>query len=588
MTTHNLPITRAQLRRAADSGSWDRGVGYHQQGRAELLFEDNGVIRAKVAGTRNYKVRLWVEDGETCGECSCPMGDAGVFCKHLVAVGLTYLKQGAENLGGKAVGGKSSRQAHDKPRVTLDDVRQYLARQATPDFIEIIMQQVEDDDRLRERLLMRVAHKGAGGLDVATYRKAIDRATNTGGFVDYGSAYDFARGIHDVIEEVAELLEEGHAAECVDLAEHALERCEAALGGMDDSDGHMQDIFERLVEIHHEACLAAKPDSEALARRLFEWELEGDWDTFAGACERYADVLGEKGLAAYRELAQRMWARMPALRPGERGGFDSRRYHLTAIMESLARQDGNLDTLIAVKNRDLSVPYRYLDIASTYKEAGQLNEALEWAEKGVQAFPGQPDERLVDFLAAEYHRRRRHGEAMDLIWNSFTRQPQLDSYTHLKDHADRCKQWPAWREKALAHIRSRLQKGKPRPGTPDYWGRRSDRSLLVEIFLWEKDAEAAWQEATSGGCSEELWMRLARAREKERPADAVPIHQRQIDHLADRRNNNAYREAASLIRKIRTLMGRMGQEKQFADYLAAVRQNHKPKRNFMAMLERLG
>ncbi|MBM4046642.1 MAG: hypothetical protein FJ279_16145 [Planctomycetes bacterium] len=45
MTTHNLLITKAQLRRAADGGSWERGVGYHKQGRAELLFEDNGVIQ---------------------------------------------------------------------------------------------------------------------------------------------------------------------------------------------------------------------------------------------------------------------------------------------------------------------------------------------------------------------------------------------------------------------------------------------------------------------------------------------------------------------------------------------------------------
>ena len=67
----------------------------------------------------------------------------------------------------------------------------------------------------------------------------------------------------------------------------------------------------------------------------------------------------------------------------------------------------------------------------------------------------------------------------------------------------------------------------------------------------------------------------------------MPIYQRQINPTVDRRNNDAYREAAALMRKICTLMQRLGQEKQFADYLAAVRKAHKPKRNFMAMLERL-
>ena len=34
-------------------------------------------------------------------------------------------------------------------------------------------------------------------------------------------------------------------------------------------------------------------------------------------------------------------------------------------------------------------------------------------------------------------------------------------------------------------------------------------------------------------------------------------------------------------------MARLGQQDQFADYLADLRKTYKPKRNFMAMLDRL-
>lgn len=583
-------LTKARLRRAADGRSWERGVGYFEQGRAEILFEDDGVIKAKVSGTRNYKVRLWVEDGEACGTCSCPMGNGGVFCKHLVAAGLTYLKEGAESLGGKGAGDKASPRSRGsaKPRVTLEDVRQYLARQDTVKLVEMIMEQMEDDDRLRERLLMKVASQGPGGLDVATFRKAIDRATDTGGFVDYSSAYGFSRGISEVVESIAALLEDGHAAEVIELAEHALERCEAALGEMDDSSGHMGDMLGRLVEIHHEACVAARPDPETLARRLFEWELGGDWDTFAGASETYADVLGEKGLATYRRLAQAFWDKLPARDAGKERDYDSRRYRLTAMMESFARADGDVEALVAIKSRDLSLPYHYLEIAKTCKEAGQGDKALTWAEKGVQAFPERPDGRLVDFLADEYHRRRRHDEAMDLIWRHFAQGPGLHSYRHLKDHADRVKQWPAWRDKALAHIGIQLAKEKTQAAKSRYdWQRPADHSLPVEILLWEKDPEAAWQEAQAGGCSNDLWMQLAKTREKDHPADAVAIYRRQIDSIVNRKNNDAYREAAGLLRKIRDLLKRLGQKGEFIEYLTAIRKAHKPKRNFMAMLDRL-
>jgi uncharacterized Zn finger protein len=194
----------------------------------------------------------------------------------------------------------------------------------------------------------------------------------------------------------------------------------------------------------------------------------------------------------------------------------------------------------------------------------------------------------VDFLADEYHRRRRHDEAMALIWREFVEEPSLHAYQHLKDHAGRAKQWPAWRDKALAHIRRQLAREKTDSAKPRYgWQRPADGSLLVEIFLWEKDLEAAWQEAQAGGCHESLWMQLARIRQKEHPADAVAIYRRQIDPIANLKNNDAYREATDLVRKIRDLMKRLGQEGEFAEYLAAIRKAHKPKRNFMAMLDRL-
>ena len=257
-------------------------------------------------------------------------------------------------------------------------------------------------------------------------------------------------------------------------------------------------------------------------------------------------------------------------------------------MESPARTDADVEALVAVKSRDLSLPYYFLEIASVYKEAGRHEKALEWAEKGLRVFPERPDGRLADFLAHEYHRRRRHAEAMNLIWDEFAAQPSLHAYEHLKDHAGRAGQWPAWRENALARGRASLSKSKTRTArSRDYWGRPVDASLLVDIFLWEKDPEAAWQEAQAGGCSNDLWMQLAKVREKDHPADAVAVYRRQIDPLANQKNNAAYREAADLIRRIRDLMKRLGREKEFGAWLASVRTSHKPKRNFMALPDRL-
>jgi uncharacterized Zn finger protein len=587
-----IKITAAAIRRAADSKSYKRGEDYSLRGMVYSLLTDGDAIVAKVHGTRKYKVRLWVEDGDVEGECSCPMGDMGVFCKHLVAVGLTHLAGGAPKMpdDGKAKP-RRRRKRPPKPKVTLGDVRERLLQKDPTELVEIIMRQVEEDDRLRESLLMEVARERPEGLDTATFRAAIDAATETGGFVSYREAYGFTRAIDSVVDSIVDLLNAGHAVEVIELTEHALRRCERALGQMDDSGGGMTPILEQLQELHHAACVKAKPDPEALARRLFKWEIEGGWDTFHRAAETYADVLGEKGLAVYRKLARKLWDQMPQLGPGDRGSFEGPRFRITSIMEALAKASGDVEQLVAVKSRDLSSAWQYLKIAETYKQAKLPDKALEWAEKGLKAFAEKnPDNRLEDFLADEYHRRRRHHEAMALIWDQFRRRMGLSAYQHLKKHADRAKQWPQWREKALAAIRSAIEEQKreatSKPKNPwQGWRRPAAHSVLVQIYLWERDVDAAWREAQAGGCSDALWMELAGLREKDHPADAVAVYQRQIDPIVDIKKNDAYRRAANLIRKIQKLMARLGREDEFPPYLESVRKTHKPKRNFMAMLK---
>lgn len=581
-----MNITKAQLKELTDSRSWQRGVDYHRQGNVISLLEDKDKIIGKVRGTRNYNVKLWVKDGELDGECDCPMGDAGVFCKHCIALGLTYLEGSVAPADENFSERKTKR---SKPAITLEDIRRYLSQQEKDLLVEIIVEQLTKDDQLRNRLMMKTSRFNQKGVDLAAFKHAINQATDTGDFVDYYSAYDFARGIDNVVDSIAELFADGFANEVIELAEHALGRVEEALGETDDSDGNLGDILERLQEVHHKACVKAKPDPEALARRLFEWELTTDWDTFSEAAEIYADVLGEKGLAVYRKLAEAEWAKLPALGPEQaKRSYDHDRFRITSIMESLACADGDVESLVAVKNKDLSIAYRFLEIAQVYKDAGKSDKALEWAEKGLNAFPKNTDSRLREFLADEYHRRKRHEEAMQLIWANFIESSYLEQYKGLKEHAERIKEWPKWREQALGHIRAIIADAKKhKPRSYGYSTDDQDHSLLVEIFIWEKDIEAAWQEAQTGGCSDHLRMELAKLREKKHPADSIGVYQPQVEPIVQRTNNQAYIEAIRLIKKIGGLMKQLGRDKEFAEYVSSLKIKYAPKRNFIKLLSRI-
>ncbi len=378
-------FTKAQLRDLADEGSWGRGVQYFKDKRVTTLLEDRGVVVAKVMGTQSYRVKLHVDEKDLVGERTCPLGDGGVFCKHCVAAGLAYLDDNKESRmeDGYIVPSRPSRKARRRT-VDLEDVRAYLAKKESSDLVEIVMEQVHVDDALRRRLLTETALQSTSEFSADAFRLAIREATASGGFLDYDDAPDFAHGLDGVIQALEDVIDKNHAAEAIPLTEYALERVETALAQADDSDGAIGVAVGRLEELHHKACAIAKPDPVALARRIFDWQLDGHWNTFSGAAENYADVLGKKGLSVYRELAQTEWAK--ASPPGtERYSLtqaDVRWRRLKQIMESLAKASGDVESLVAVNIRDIRSSYDYLRIAMMYRDAGRSDEAMGGRRRG--------------------------------------------------------------------------------------------------------------------------------------------------------------------------------------------------------------
>jgi uncharacterized Zn finger protein len=576
-------ISLDQLRDLAGEPSFSRGVQYAEEGRVTNLQVEGGSLKATVRGTKRYHVEVWNEGGELGYSCTCPLHQRDtVFCKHCVAAGLAVLDQ-SENREAVSKQKKGGLQRE----MTIKEVKAYLRTQDKATLISLLLRHAEGDERLQSTLLMKASSAGKK-VNIQTFQKTIDRAVDWGDVVDYGSMHQYSRGIEDVIESMRDLLDGGHAGDVMQLAEYLLQCLERQIGMVDDSDGYMEDILYEVQELHHAACVAAKPDPEQVARRLFKWELRSDWDVFYGAVDRYADVLGERGLAIYRRLAEGKWASLPPLGPGENQlRYSRERFRLTSIMEQLAAQTGDIEKIVEVKTRDLSSAYSFLEIAEIYQGAGKTDKALEWAENGVKAFPERTDSRLREFLANQYHKRKRHDEAMQLIWAEFTDSQRLEQYKLLKSHAERSggtQTWQQWREKALSCIRDGVTGRKRKAQSNDWVWHGSDHSVLVEIFLWEKDFDAAWREAQEGGCHKSLWLALAGKREGEHPEDALAVYQSLVEPAIEQMNNVSYAEAAGMIKKIGRLSKRLDREEEWHHFLDTLRMSHRRKRNFMALL----
>jgi len=570
-------ITRASLEDIAGGTAFGRGEAYFSAGAVGRLRVTDDEVTARVEGTETYQVELRDDDGDLAYDCTCPRAADGFFCKHCVAVGLAWL---AENSAAPESGAASGKK---KRRDPWRDIREYLSTQPPEALIDLLVDVAQRDDRLYQSLLLKAERTGGGGNVAKAFRRAIDSATHIDGFIGWGETATFVGNIDQVVESLGELLTPGTAATLIELAEYAIERVEHAMERVDDSNGEVGGIVCRLGELHLQACTMARPDPAALAERLFRFETTLPFGLCSFDATTYRDALGKDGLRRYRELAEAEWRK---LKPRDaKDSYDAHRTTITRIMERLAEASGDVEELVAIKSRDLTSSYCYLDIAKILSKAGQPDTALAWAERGLQAFPESPHNSLRDFLVAAYLERKRNDEALQLTWIQFEERPILEHYKKLHDVAGKLGLWPeqrhralAWVAKVIAREASTTSHWKPMPSSPNY-------SLRVEIALWEQDLDAAWSAAHKGLCDRSLLVALAGKLETSRPGDAVSLYRRVVPPIVEQTNNAAYDEAIKLIRKVGGLMTAQNQSRYFGDYLAELRVQFKPKRNFIKLLD---
>lgn len=570
-------ISLAILEDLAGTTAFRRGEEYFSIGAVGRLRATDDKVTARVEGSESYQVELRDDDGDLAYDCTCPRAADGYFCKHCVAVGLAWLAEQSAETKPKEKGGKAKR------RDPWRDIKEYLTAQSPETLIELLLDVAQRDDRLYQSLFLKAERVVGGGNVVKAFRRAIDDASSIHGYIDWREVGTFAGNIDQVAESLAELLKPDTAASLVELAEYAIERIENSLEQVDDSNGEVSGTVDGLGELHRKACAMARPEPTGLAERLFRLETTLPFNVCSFDAATYRNVLGKEGLRRYRELAEAEWRKIKPR--SSKDGYDGNRYRITRIMEQLAEARGDIEELVTIKSRDLSSGYRYLEIAEIYAKARQRDKALDWAERGLKAFPERPDNRLRDFLVVVYLKSKRKDEALQLTWVQFEECPSLETFKKLHDVAGKLGIWPAQRERALAKLADVIaseaaatSRWKPKPSVSNY-------SLRVSIALWEKDLDAAWTAVHQGICDRNLLITLADKLGSVRPEDAISLYRHVVPMIVDETKNSAYEEGIKLIRKIGGLMKTQNQSRQFGDYLAELRVQFKPKRNFIKLLD---
>lgn len=577
-------LTLAEVRTLADTGSFQRGMAYFHDGVVSRLEAHENAVRASVRGTHRYRVELTVaRDGGLAYACNCPVGDEGAFCKHAVAVALAWL----ENSGAEVFHAEDT--AVEKPRkkrkTYAEIIREYVVTLDKGALQELLLEAAELDRTVRDKLLFaaRTAQSDLPGM-----RTAVQQVTRISRPLGWNEADGYGRGLMSLADTLRERLTGPHAADVVELTELAIAGAEDSLEQIDDSLGGVMPGIVELASVHLDACHQTRPEPVKLAERLFRLQTAGKWDTFGNVLPAYAEPLGKSGLSRYRALVSKAWEALATLGPGKDSrSFETRRLYIENAMESLAEHDGDVDALIRIHAKDLSSPYRFLQIAELCVNHGRPDEGIAWAERGLRESFGHVDPRLLDFCIEAHLRRGDFEQAATFGWRRFELRPTADTFAALMKVATAAGN-DELRERALKHLWTLIKKEESSKSSGlDVW-QTPTRSELVRIFLTEEKNDAAWDVFGGGRVSTQLWPWMAAVRAATHPHEAISLYHRLLEVAVNNGSGKArYGEAFDVVRTIGSLRKKLGERAEFARELEEIREIYRSKRNFMKLLDKL-
>jgi uncharacterized Zn finger protein len=185
---------------------------------------------------------------------------------------------------------------------------------------------------------------------------------------------------------------------------------------------------------------------------------------------------------------------------------------------------------------------------------------------------------------------------LNLRRNEFLEYPSVSGLKELRNTAAKTKNWSEMRQWAQTFLESGIV-GALKPECEDsakLFGRSQSFPLygvLIDIAIDEKEPEqvlrwydeAVKKKAFYGGYD----AAVANAIEKSHPERALAIWRRMAEHQISLTKPSAYEAAVGHLKRVKTVMIRLGKEKEWGSYLAALRDANQRKPRCIQELRRL-
>jgi uncharacterized Zn finger protein len=565
-----IQITEGALRSRSSPESYSRGQKLVKAGAIFDACRRGSLLIGRCDGNEEafYEVRLrWADGGIREASCSCPY-EYGGYCKHIVALGLAYVRT---------------------PNIFLEqkDVKELLEPLGKKELVKLIAGLTERD--LDAYTWLELA-MGAGSSKRGLEGKNLIGKADYGGQVrrilrgwmrndKWGSDWITAEMV-DPLEAIlgaAEMrLEEGDPRTALEISSTLLAEIGALYGEYDDSDYELGEFLNELAQPLAESILSA--GLSASERVHLSKELEPHIRDLRGyGIENLEAVLAalQHGEAPGGKDAEPpdpvlIDARLNILeRAGRAEEFldlcretGSTRRGLLKLVE-LGRTGNSFDA----ESKKLNQAEDSLSVAAALREAGREPEALRIAEKGLSQKGRKYD--LGAWLLPIAEAQGRSDLILKACRAMFFEIPSSELYVELKRLSG--SRWGVEKPKILKPLRKTL-----------------DDDVLAEILLEEEE----WDEAIGIADRADEWSYdvveiVADAVVLHRPEWVIAVARKQAEGLIAKTESKCYPIAARWLGKMKRACAASGKNADWSAYLEWVKEKYPRRRALLAELEKL-
>ena len=469
-------LSEAAIKTLAGESAYQRGLSYYNEGRVSPIEIRQGIISAQIEGTKTYQIQLRHTAKVFEGSCNCPASDNFDFCKHCVAVALSYYYETQCN------------QELDKTPNT-DILAHHLGTLTKPKLVDELYSVIVQDKQLHELWLLR-AELATGQLDAKDIRKQITKALpfRPSGLWRFNQVALYFKDAEQRIRALCSAIAQLPAAKSLKLLLYAFERLEKTLETVDDSGGYR---FSLLAVLEKE--FMSSFDSNEIDSQQRTTLLAGLFTN-----EKYTYQLIRENISIEKkltpqeqqELIKELTDFWNTLTPPDKDDFyrDTPFLRVEKYLVAHAQANKQAGLEIEILTKGAVTVARCLELVDRCLELKELKEAKKWLR-----YASQFDKLRVSDISAIEHGQVKlwlsegdYDSALQAQWAVFLEDESLASILDLATSAQMISARAEWIEKCIRHLQGRLAKDQQNT-------RHLERcETLVALFLNEgRQKEAA-------------------------------------------------------------------------------------------------